>query len=221
MIIVHYTATYEDQDVSKADVDKWHRAQGYNGFGYHGLIRLDGTFEAGRPLDVRGAHCRDGFNNFALGICYAGGLKRATGPNVGHDTRTAEQTARLIEVINEWRDRTKTIREVVGHRDCVKTQCPGFDVKSWWGGVLTGEPKLPLMSDPSARAVTNALVVKGHRGDVVRRLQTLLHTQGVAPGKMDGLFGPKTEQAVKDFQKLRKLTADGKVGPATWYALFH
>jgi murein L,D-transpeptidase YcbB/YkuD len=43
----------------------------------------------------------------------------------------------------------------------------------------------------------------------VTRLQNLL---GIY---IDGIFGPKTEQAVKDFQKSKGLTADGIVGPYT------
>lgn len=35
----------------------------------------------------------------------------------------------------------------------------------------------------------------------------------------DGHFGSSTETAVKEFQRSRGLTADGKVGKATWEAL--
>ena len=35
----------------------------------------------------------------------------------------------------------------------------------------------------------------------------------------DGEFGPTTEKAVKNFQGLRKLEADGEIGADTWTAL--
>ena len=54
---------------------------------------------------------------------------------------------------------------------------------------------------------------KGCKGDDVKTLQEALH---LFP---DGIFGPLTEEAVKDFQAAHGLTADGVVGPATWKAL--
>jgi peptidoglycan hydrolase-like protein with peptidoglycan-binding domain len=38
-------------------------------------------------------------------------------------------------------------------------------------------------------------------------------------GTPDGVFGPKTELAVKNFQKDNRLFVDGIVGPRTWLKL--
>jgi peptidoglycan hydrolase-like protein with peptidoglycan-binding domain len=35
----------------------------------------------------------------------------------------------------------------------------------------------------------------------------------------DGIFGPRTEATVKEFQRIFDLTPDGIVGPGTWYAI--
>lgn len=60
---------------------------------------------------------------------------------------------------------------------------------------------------------------QGSSGDVVRQIQTKLINWGYMSGTADGIFGSKTTEAVKSFQSKNKLTADGKVGPATLKAL--
>jgi peptidoglycan hydrolase-like protein with peptidoglycan-binding domain len=57
---------------------------------------------------------------------------------------------------------------------------------------------------------------EGSKGAAVVTLQNKLKAAGFNPGAADGSFGPKTEAAVKAFQKSRGLTADGVVGPKTW-----
>lgn len=59
----------------------------------------------------------------------------------------------------------------------------------------------------------------GATGDVVRRLQRALHRTPDLGLVVDGIFGPNTEQAVKDFQAGAGLTVDGIVGPHTWNTL--
>ena len=55
----------------------------------------------------------------------------------------------------------------------------------------------------------------GDQGDAVRKIQSFLNWYGNYKLTIDGLFGAKTEAAVKSFQKKQKLTQDGLVGSAT------
>lgn len=50
-------------------------------------------------------------------------------------------------------------------------------------------------------------------------IQTALKNAGFDPGKIDGKMGPRTRQAIKDFQKSKGLVPDGVVGPKTWNLL--
>jgi len=60
----------------------------------------------------------------------------------------------------------------------------------------------------------------GSTGPDVRRLQIILvMTKLLDASGIDGIFGPKTQDAVKSFQQGSNLTADGVVGPMTWKAL--
>lgn len=126
-IIVHYTATadswYADRPIADkvAEIDRWHKARGWSGFGYHFLIDRDGTIAEGRPLDKTGAHAR-GRNARSIGICY-----------VGNSRPTPEQFTALAKLITDLQARFSLPDEaIMGHRDVGATDCPGFDVGEWW-----------------------------------------------------------------------------------------
>jgi hypothetical protein len=59
------------------------------------------------------------------------------------------------------------------------------------------------------------------KGDWVLYAQQLLQKAGYEPQdhKFDGLFGPITKEAVRDFQGANGLKVDGIIGPKTWAAL--
>jgi peptidoglycan hydrolase-like protein with peptidoglycan-binding domain len=60
-----------------------------------------------------------------------------------------------------------------------------------------------------------AILKKGSKGPKVKKLQEDLKLLEYSVGTPDGDFGPKTERAVKKFQKDAQIAIDGRVGPAT------
>jgi len=62
------------------------------------------------------------------------------------------------------------------------------------------------------------LVRSGDRDHPVRTLQYLLRAHN-HPVTVDGIFGAKTDAAVRAFQMDNHLSVDGLVGPATWAEL--
>lgn len=72
-----------------------------------------------------------------------------------------------------------------------------------------------------------ATVCKGSTGASVRSLQKFLNYLAYAYNKpswncgaVDGIFGTKTDKAVRAFQRDRGLVVDGICGPKTWDAMF-
>lgn len=125
-IIVHCTATAEGKDFRAKDVDRWHKAQGWDCIGYHYLVCFDGRVEAGRPETTVGAHCA-GYNSMSLGVCYVGGLT-ADG-RAPKDTRTVRQKAALLTLLKQLKKKYPSAR-VVGHHDLnAGKACPCFDAK--------------------------------------------------------------------------------------------
>lgn len=151
-IIIHCSATRAGQDLRAKDIDRMHRARGFNQIGYNYVIDLDGMIEEGRPLTVDGAHCNTkgfsgkSYNKHSIGICYVGGLD-ANGKPV--DTRTPAQKASLRQLIEKL-CKEYPIIELLGHRDTspdlddsgevepaeyIKA-CPCFDVREEYPNFL-------------------------------------------------------------------------------------
>ena len=77
---------------------------------------------------------------------------------------------------------------------------------------------LAVASIPANRDV-EALSKMGSRGSEVREIQTKLKNWGYYKGNVDGIFGPKTRDAVMWFQRKNGLKVDGIAGPATLAAM--
>lgn len=126
-IILHCTATREGVDVSAAMVDKWHKQRGWNGIGYHYLIRLNGDVEKGRADDVVGAHCKH-HNSHSLGVAYVGGVDGNGKPK---DTRTEKQRETLLALVTELLEQYPTINKISPHYAYDNKACPSFNVDEW------------------------------------------------------------------------------------------
>lgn len=123
-IIVHCSATREGDDSINAQViDRWHKARGWKGIGYHFCVLIDGTIETGRMIDKCGAHTRSK-NCSSIGVCYIGGVEQDG--KTPKDTRTSAQKESLLTLL-------KTLKLIYpdatihGHRDFAAKACPSYD----------------------------------------------------------------------------------------------
>ncbi|MDE1464806.1 N-acetylmuramoyl-L-alanine amidase [Spartinivicinus poritis] len=119
-LVVHCSDTPDERDISAEDIHQWHKEKGWDGIGYHKVIKRDGTIENGRPDYWPGAHVR-GYNSYSLGVCL-----------IGRDCITSEQLVSLEKVIDDWLLKYPKA-EIVGHCDLDPGKtCPNFDVQDWW-----------------------------------------------------------------------------------------
>lgn len=88
--------------------------------------------------------------------------------------------------------------------------------------VVTSEPAKPatVTKAPVTPTPEPASMRLGFTGDAVRKLQKRLKELGYYTGSVDGDFGAATDKAVKAFQKMNGLSADGKVGNKTSELLY-
>lgn len=83
------------------------------------------------------------------------------------------------------------------------------------GGTCTRQRPAPLEAVLSPGPVLR----RGDGGEAVLQLQAFLKVRGFRVGRLDGVFGPATEAAVRKFQGKQSLEPDGLVGPATREAI--
>ncbi len=95
------------------------------------------------------------------------------------------------------------------------------DVTKLLKGSTPSTPSTPAVTPEPAKGTEPGLyysdlpmVKNGSKGEHVKFVQYVVGTI------IDGVAGPKTDAAIKDYQKARKLTADGIVGPKTYEVIF-
>ena len=229
-VVLHHAAA---KSASVETIHSWHLGNGWAGIGYHFYVRKDGKVYRGRPENWIGAHTVG--KNDAIGVCAEGNFETESMPK-------AQQQA-IVEVLRYLYEKYGVLT-VTRHGDWYATACPGekypFDaivaaskasavaptvpssenrVLAFQKAALADGVRLPqygadgIWGDETANA-TEVLLANGSTGVRVRLLQTWLG--GLAT---DGIFGDKTESAVKAYQRKHGLDADGLVGKKTWAAL--
>lgn len=132
-----------------------------------------------------------------------------------------------------WSDHVGLVEKVVGNtiiviegniNDSVGRRTVTVNAKSIRGyAVPKYEPEKVSSSTSTSTSggisITLDELEKGSKGKQVKTLQCVLTGYGYDLGTIDGIFGSKTEVAVKQYQKNNKLTADGIVGKKTWNSL--
>ncbi len=95
-------------------------------------------------------------------------------------------------------------------------------LKALYGGTAkaaevkaTATPKPDTQTSSSSVSSSSGSLKEGSTGAKVQELQTRLIALGYLTGKADGVFGKKTTEAVKAFQRASKLKSDGIAGSRT------
>ena len=123
-IVLHHA---EASKCSAADVDRWHKDNGWSGIGYHFFVRKDGSIYRGRPIWAHGAHV-SGKNNCSIGVCAEG--------RYGIETMPETQKKAICELIVYIKNIYSNAK-IVGHREIGDSDCPGKnypleDIKANW-----------------------------------------------------------------------------------------
>lgn len=105
--------------------------------------------------------------------------------------------------------------------------------RTWYkiGYIYTAVKKLAeltsegIQSENVPPAYPTVTIRQGSTGEYVFLAQFFLilaseFVASIEPIAMDGIYGPKTAEAVRDFQTAYGINADGIVGPVTWRALY-
>jgi peptidoglycan hydrolase-like protein with peptidoglycan-binding domain len=94
------------------------------------------------------------------------------------------------------------------------TMTPTFEEDQTKGRLM---PKDAHPHQPSAEAVPSEV---RPQDDVVRDAQIALRNAGYEPGRIDGVMGPKTQAAIREFQTSHGLPQTGTLDATTQQQLF-
>lgn len=109
---------------------------------------------------------------------------------------------------------------IYGEKSRAAAVCIWKDVSNRKNGSKL-DPSNKNFLDSCKKAAKKATIKKGASGTFVYLAEFILSAKGFYFGAMDASFGSGLTASVKSFQKEKGLTADGVIGPNTWYKLFN
>lgn len=143
-------------------------------------------------------------------------------------TFAKETIERAVDVFAELCEKYKLdpSKDIVRHYDVTHKNCPApwvkdigefNEFKERVAERLKPEPA-KLVAEPKPKVeykLPSGIIRKGDKGSAVKLLQSALNAADYKAGSADGIFGAKTESALRKFQAKYKLAADGVYGPKT------
>ena len=119
-LVVHCSDTPDNNDIGAIEIHKMHIGFGWEGVGYHKIIRRNGHVENGRPEFWIGAHVY-GINHLSLGVCL-----------IGRNKFSGDQFLSLENILRTWKDKYPNA-VIKGHCEVIKTDktCPNFNIRDF------------------------------------------------------------------------------------------
>lgn len=233
-IIMHWTAGADGITAKEAD-------------SYHYLVSRDGTVTAGAdpvsaniPPLVPGRYAAHtlGANSHSIGVCLdamAGAMERPF--SFGLYPITEVQLGAFVALVARLAGQYRipvTRQTILSHAEVQPTlgivQRGKWDI-CWLPGMMApGDPvevgdilrqriAAAMGAAPAPAEPVPPTIRRPDIGPPVGRLQALLGRAGYSAGTPDGVFGKRTDEALRLFQRAQGLTVDGICGPKSWAAL--
>lgn len=206
-LILHHSAC---SNCTVEQIHQWHLNNGWEGAGYHFLVRKDGNVYRLRPEEYIGAHAY-GSNYNSIGICAEGNFENETMPET--------QKNSLIELVSYLKGKYG-ISKVLKHSDVNNTACPGKNYP--FNEIVNGKVEerhevSGILADIQSKlnskygyniAIDNIYGVDTHK-HMVMALQTEFNKQLGSKLVIDGIFGSATKRACP-------VLKNGMSGNITW-----
>lgn len=206
-LILHHSAC---SNCTAEQIHQWHLNNGWEGAGYHFLVRKDGNVYRLRPEEYIGAHAY-GSNYNSIGICAEGNFENETMPEA--------QKNSLTELVSYLKGKYG-ISKVLKHSDVNNTACPGKNYP--FNEIVNGKVEerhevSGIIADIQSKlnskygyniAIDNIYGVDTHK-HMVMALQTEFNKQLGSKLVIDGIFVTATKRACP-------VLKNGMSGNITW-----